>query len=582
MATTANIQHQGTWVVPKNLVKTIPSAIDESLLSTTKSMDELCNHLTYSIKVEEVLRLPRYWARTYTKKLWFPFLNHRIIKQEDTKFFSEWWNGVIKKDRVSSKFTSKKQTNSQNEKFYTSYFHGGTKTKLARNDVRSWQIWISEANKNLYNRDSVIFHLGGGICLLGTSDKIKELIDLLEYLYSRKDKDYDVNDAAYLRKKLDTSLPYTSDDDIDTTELEEQLKALDDLNNDVISKYLQETKNRSFVRQVENVLKNRNGNAKETFEIPTFEQSISYENYIHIDQIKVGLIQNQKSILELLRNTIGVVGLHNPENFVASDIDTQKFDSIDSIFGNLKVFKNILKDNGVLRVQRAKLLGNGVVPQTCSIVTRDILGILLDEKCLELDYLPIDIHSMADLESKLLYQKKKDISLTLASTYSSAIPNYENVTEEEIISTFDNTNPFRFPIGQRWATPTVGDSNNVQLTRALINYDKEKVVGTDTKGKPITKRIFVDRQRSSLSGNIFVEYHTFNKQEATQGDLRVYPITPYCINLNWTDALMGLTTGWTNPLFGWDWQKGVGIQYVEPTKQKVTTEYLTKRRGNYK
>ena len=106
-------------------------------------------------------------------------------------------------------------------------------------------------------------------------------------------------------------------------------------------------------------------------------------------------------------------------------------------------------------------------------------------------------------------------------------------------------------------------------------------MGTNTKGEAITKRIFVDRQRASLSGNIFVEYHTFNKQEPTQGDLRVYPITPYCINLNWTDALMGLTTGWTNPLFGWDWQKkGVGIQYVEPTKQRITTEYITKRRGS--
>ncbi len=581
------IQHKGTWVVPKNLGVELPNHVSSTILDTKNNLQGLCETLESTIKVGEKIKKRNMWERTHIKKLWFPFINHRVVNKDTTKTFSKWWNSEIKARYQKSEMSKKtneflsKVSKDDSYKIYNKFFHGGTNTILENDNFLSWEIWRTQANRNLYNRNDCCFHLGGGIYLLGSVSGIDKLNALVEYFQNRNNPNYE-DSKTYLKTLVDDF----DDVEDDALELESQRKVIEESNRQIIERYFQQKAYTHIVKRIEKSLaKHMDHSQDESFEIPTFGLSTNYENYIHIDQMIVAIVKNFSRMNRITKGIVSRVDLLEPEDNKISSNDEQKSVLLQTIFGDLNVFKNILKDNALLRRQRSELLGNGVVPQTCSIVTRELLDCILTKQYM-VDYLPSDIQSIENLEKEIDNLNKKHrnkrINLDKMSKYdnSSSLfkieidPNIENESIEYQIVYEDDLR--KFPSGFRWATPTVGDSNNANQEKAIVNYIKasRKKIG-DIEIEQIVK---IDRQKSSLISNIFVEYFKYHKTEPI-GNLKIYPKTGNYANQNWIDSLMGLTSGWTNPLFGWQFNKDAKtIPNEIPTKVQIMSTYKNKKK----
>lgn len=581
------IQHKGTWVVPKNLGVELPNHVSSTILDTENNLQGLCETLESTIKVGEKIKKRNIWERIHIKKLWFPFINHRVVNKDATKNFSKWWNGEIKARYQKSEMSKKtneflsKVSKDDSYKIYNKFFHGGTNTILENDNFLSWEIWRTQANRNLYNRNDCCFHLGGGIYLLGSVSGIDKLNALVEYFQNRNNPNYE-DSKTYLKTLVDDF----DDVEDDALELESQRKVIEESNRQIIERYFQQKAYTHIVKRIEKSLaKHMDHSQDESFEIPTFGLSTNYENYIHIDQMIVAIVKNFSRMNRITKGIVSRVDLLEPEDNKISSNDEQKSVLLQTIFGDLNVFKNILKDNALLRRQRSELLGNGVVPQTCSIVTRELLDCILTKQYM-VDYLPSDIQSIENLEKEIGNLNKKHrnkrINLDKMSKYdnSSSLfkieidPNIENESIEYQIVYEDDLR--KFPSGFRWATPTVGDSNNANQEKAIVNYIKasRKKIGDIE----IEQTVKIDRQKSSLISNIFVEYFKYHKTEPI-GDLKIYPKTGNYANQNWIDSLMGLTSGWTNPLFGWQFNKDAKtIPNEIPTKVQIMSTYKNKKK----
>jgi len=586
--TSSSLQHKGTWVVPKNLGVELPTQISSIILDTQKNLNALCETLESTIKVGEKIKRRDMWKRTHIKKLWFPFINYRVVDKDTTKTFSKWWNDEVK-DRYQKSEMSKqasdflsKVSKGDSYKIYNKFFHGGTSTILEDDNYLSWEIWRTQANRNIYNRNDCCFHLGGGIYLLGYVSSLDKLNTLIEYLQNRKYPNYD-DSSKYLKTLVDEFDDVDDEDDLD---IESQNKAIAESNRLIIKRYLEQKAYADIVKKIEKSLAKHMSNTQdELFEIPTFETAINYENYIHIDEMLVAIVKNSSKMNRITDGLVSRVDMIEAEEYQASNNDEQKSVPLQTIFGDLSVFKNILKDNALLRRQRSELLGNGVVPQTCAIVTRELLDCILTKKYM-VDYLPSDVASIEELEKALDSSSKKGrgkkINLDRMSRYDSSDnlfqveidPNVKNESIEYQIVYEDDLR--KFPSGFRWATPTVGDSNNANQEKAIINYMKTstKKVG-DVEIEQIVK---IDRQKSSLISNIFVEYFKHHKVKPS-GDLKIYPKTGTYANQNWIDSLMGLTSGWTNPMFGWQFNKDTkSIPNEIPKQVPIITTYKNKKK----
>ncbi len=573
---------KGTWLVPQNL-----KGLDTSLLlqSQSQNSDALFKTLEHSFSIHEKQKTAATWKRTYTKKFWFPFLDNRMVGLENVNDFSQWWRkkiADIKGVKNISKLSQKESRPlTKADAFYSKYFHGGFQHRVSKDKAfLSWDVWKGQPNRLLYAREDCILHLGGGRFVLGNVETIQLLKSLIEFLSFREsDPDY-FNKAVFLQKygvtieesygqiasELDdpnelSGLEDTLEEENTLNQTEEALlqkiKVSIDVNKVNLSiekKYDAQMRWRSYVDRLEKSLKNQ-PMRKEILDSQELTYGDFYQNYVGLDTLTKAIIINAKNLSKAItRNSLSVLEKLIKIEPYPDVLEDDKIEStrIETILGDLVVERCLVKSNAILRAERSQLLGNGVVPQTCSIVTKELVQSIISENYVR-EYLPIGFNSMEDFERQIADDPKKRILLHKAYRYKDKV---KLDGEDDNLGINLNILSEKFPFGRRWPTPTVSDANNAELEAPIVNCLKKQ---KDTKIK--LDELSIDRQEMILSASIhrqdleqegILPFTIEKNPESTNYDAeKRYPKRNVCVNQTWVESLMGLSGGWTQPLFGW-------------------------------
>jgi hypothetical protein len=481
---------KGCWIIPKNLP--ISHSVQDmgALISDSEELSKACEQ---SLTANEMLSPHQTWSRKLKKDTWMQLLSGRILKTSHTKIFSELWTSCLGASHVnlSQLQVSKKQK--EVKSFYTHHFQGALG---------------SAAPKLLSSKMSKDYDLFDLItpCQSNTSISIEQTPSY--YTSSETWKIWDMLAIFDLKLRAESVFPIQGG-----VFLLGQSGTISRLNK-FKNSLLDQSSSQSKKPQITTPQPNTDG---KVLDLWTFSQLKNKDQYIDVETVEK-LLEAYFYEHGNFDETNDATEYLPPEKYDQVQTDTPFTTDVQTHLGKVRIHQHKIKHRYSYRTNRAGLHGNGVVPQMCSVAVHDLLKIILIGK-ISTDYLPYGFSNLETLEKALENQKT-----SFNKIKNSKIYNQNKTKTQQLIQTF-------------WPTPTKRDEKDAVNRKIAKDRIKE---GSVTISRATTN-----------PGQIFYQHYVHNNliPQPFQGQ---YPETTYNPNQNWVESLMGLQSGWTQPLFEWD------------------------------
>jgi hypothetical protein len=530
-----NWKQKGGWIIPKNLP--IYHSVQDmgGLISDLDEFSKICEQ---SLTVSESPEPSQTWLQKWKTDGWTQHLFGRTLKTSHTNSFTDLWISYQEEFHANHSRWLAKGKLRKVKSFYTHSFptvwayvnqkpslskmsqdcempysilnylkntlKGTTQIQSFYISSKIWSVWDTQATIELKRRNhQAIFPMQGGVYLLGESETISTLMKFTKSLEN-------------LNSYLSSKFPMESQNSNGYGKSPEQWIA-----------YLKQMKTTES-----NCL-----NDDDQLEIRTFASLGNVDNLINVYDVCRLMLKHAPLWNDASYFKGNMIPLIPKENTLAIKRDGVRRTLVRTLLGDTIVHSNIVKDNFLNRGSRASLLGNGVVPQQCSVAVLGLFKSILDGS-FRRDYLP---------NPTWITQNKKKISNVSIDSIDDLYALFETNIETNV--NLERVERIRMDLGDRlatekWPTPKRRDENDVSIRRGTANripfFDEETQ----------TEKALRDRSKGSPAEAMFHCYYEAKNMSPIDIERNIFEQLDMNLNQNWVETIMGLDVGWTQANFG--------------------------------
>jgi hypothetical protein len=277
-------------------------------------------------------------------------------------------------------------------------------------------------------------------------------------------------------------------------------------------------------------------NKDDQLEIKTFASLGNTDNFINVYDV-CRLMLNHVNLWSDSYFKGNMIPLIPKENTFKIKKDGIRRTLVRSLLGDTIVHSNIVKDNFLNRASRASLLGNGVVPQECSVAVLGLFKSILDDSFRQ-EYLP---------SASTITQNKK----TITKPSIDSIDELYDLLEKDININFklEQVEEIRMDLGdelttENWPTPTRRDEKDATNRRGIV--DRIPLFDEDSQ----TEKSLIVRSKGSPANAMFHCYYEAKNMKPVDIEKNMFERLDMNLNQNWVETIMGLDVGWTQANFG--------------------------------
>jgi hypothetical protein len=277
-------------------------------------------------------------------------------------------------------------------------------------------------------------------------------------------------------------------------------------------------------------------NKDDQLEIKTFASLGNTDNFINVYDV-CRLMLNHVNLWSDSYFKGNMIPLIPKENTSKIKKDGIRRTLVRSLLGDTIVHSNIVKDNFLNRASRASLLGNGVVPQECSVAVLGLFKSILDDSFRQ-EYLP---------SASTITQNKK----TITKPSIDSIDELYDLLEKDININFklEQVEEIRMDLGdelttETWPTPTRRDEKDATNRRGIVN--RIPLFDEDSQ----TEKSLIVRSKGSPANAMFHCYYEAKNMKPVDIEKNMFERLDMNLNQNWVETIMGLDVGWTQANFG--------------------------------
>jgi hypothetical protein len=277
-------------------------------------------------------------------------------------------------------------------------------------------------------------------------------------------------------------------------------------------------------------------NKDDQLEIKTFASLGNTDNFINVYDV-CRLMLNHVNLWSDSYFKGNMIPLIPKENTFKIKKDGIRRTLVRSLLGDTIVHSNIVKDNFLNRTSRASLLGNGVVPQECSVAVLGLFKSILDDSFRQ-EYLP---------SASTITQNKK----TITKPSIDSIDELYDLLEKDININFklEQVEELRMDLGdelttETWPTPTRRDEKDATNRRGIVN--RIPLFDEDSQ----TEKSLIVRSKGSPANAMFHCYYEAKNMKPVDIEKNMFERLDMNLNQNWVETIMGLDVGWTQANFG--------------------------------
>jgi len=525
---------KGSWIIPKNLpiyhsVQDMGGLISE--------LDEFSKTCEQSLTVKENPEPSQTWLQKWKTDGWTQHLFGRTLKISHTNSFTDLWTSYQEEFHANPSRWLARGRLRKVKSFYTHSFptvwlyatqklsllkmsqdcevphsiqnylkntlKGTTQIQSFYISSKIWNVWDTQATIELKRRKHrAIFPIQGGVYLLGELETISTLMKFKKSLES-------------LNSYLSSKLPMDSQNSNGFGKSPEEWIA-----------YLKKT-----MTTESNCI-----NKDDQLEIKTFASLGNTDNFINVYDV-CRLMLSHVNLWSDSYFKGNMIPLIPKENTFKIKKDGIRRTLVRSLLGDTIVHSNIVKDNFLNRASRASLLGNGVVPQECSVAVLGLFKSILDDSFRQ-EYLP---------SASTITQNKK----TITKPSIDSIDELYDLLEKDININFklEQVEEIRMDLGdelttENWPTPTRRDEKDATNRRGIV--DRIPLFDEDSQ----TEKSLIVRSKGSPANAMFHCYYEAKNMKPVDIEKNMFERLDMNLNQNWVETIMGLDVGWTQANFG--------------------------------